>query len=55
MSENTEEKFGKIFYKGRLVDIDEMSIEEREKIIEDLENENEEIEKKIDKILGVDD
>ncbi len=53
MSENTEENFGKIIYKGKLIDIENMSIEEREKIIDDLESECEELENKIDTILDV--
>lgn len=54
MSEYTEEKFGKIFYKGQLIDVDSMTIEDRAKIIEELEAKNNELEHKIDKILNVD-
>ena len=54
MSENTEEKFGKIFFDGRIIDLDSLSLEERAELVEKLEQRSDELEDKIDKILKTD-
>ena len=53
MSENEDKKFGNIIHKGRLIDVDKLSAEEREKIIEELERECDRLENEIDSILEI--
>ena len=37
MSQETEEKFGKIIHNGRIIDLDSLNEEEREALIEEIE------------------
>lgn len=53
MSKNMDEKFGKILHEGRLVDLDDMTIEEREELIKSLEKKAEQIENELDIMLDV--
>lgn len=49
-----DEKFGKIIIDGKVINLDTVSEEELEKMIEKLEKREEEIDKEIDKLLGED-
>ncbi len=54
MNEETEEKFGKIVHNGRIIDLDSLNAEEREALIEEMEEYCENLSNNIDKILHVD-
>ncbi len=48
-----DEKLGTILVDGKIVDLDNTSIDELKKILSKLENEEEEIRNKIYKLLGM--
>lgn len=54
MSQETEEKFGRIIHNGRIIDLDSLNEEEREALIEEIEKHCDELSDEIDKILHVD-
>lgn len=54
MSQEIEEKFGKIIHNGRIIDLDSLNEEEREALIEELEDYCDKLSNEIDKMLHVD-
>ena len=54
MEDNTEEKLGKTVIDGRIVDLDNTSVDELKKYLGSTKNEERELQQKIDKILGTD-
>lgn len=54
MEDNTEEKLGKTVIEGRIVDLDNASVDELKKYLESTKNKERELQQKIDEILGID-
>ena len=54
MSQETEEKFGKIIHNGRIIDLDSLNEEEREAVIEYTQKHCDVLRDGSDKILHVD-
>ena len=53
MEDNTEEKLGKTVIEGRIVDLDNASVDELKKYLESTKNKERELQRRIDKILGI--
>ena len=54
MEDNTEEKLGKTVIDGRIVDLDNASVDELKMYLESTKNEERKLQRKIDEILGID-